>query len=184
MVTVSAKESMTENSQTIVVKSPYGLNNTQISVMRKKIQFWMKENRKNELRDKFMSLCYSYEDLLTKKSVSALSWYEINVLKANQRKLVDLLEKDASAFQLEDSLSDIKHILESSLERVTQYEKLINECVVLSEAIGKFTDLLREKDENEAMNLCQGRKLLEEYAQCRLSYCNASDGIGIFLQIY
>jgi len=161
IVHVSAKDLTTGRKQNIVVNSPYGLNDAQIKLMKQKLKLWASERHVLELKYSIDSLKSSIEELI-KRATNALEWSDIMSLKKCIESLDLLAKRQVSYKEMEDSVSSIRLIYERALQKISEYERKMEDASILKEKIEKFIPILKQVNDSEANILEQGIKLLED----------------------
>jgi molecular chaperone DnaK len=161
ILNVSAKDKATGKVQKIVGKSPYGLNDAQIKIMKQKLKSWSSEMSILELKHSVSEFGSSINELLT-KGANALEWDDISLLKKCSDSLNSLLKKQTSETEIEESISAVKSIYEKALEKLSSYEIMIKKINTLTEKIDQLTTEQEAIGDNEANMLPQGKKLLKD----------------------
>jgi molecular chaperone DnaK len=139
IVHVSAKDLGTNKEQSFVVKSPYGLNETQIRLMHQKLKSWLSWRQTLEIkRDTDVLRALIGEMLST--GAPALDQEEIQSLVETSASIEAVLAKGFPSDELESALSCARPIYEKARAKLVEYEGLIKET-----SIGWFSNHLTKK---------------------------------------
>jgi len=168
IIHVTAKDLGTGKEQKLQVKSPYGLNNTQIRLMKERCKSWFSQKQSSKLKHSAESLISSIENLLSKKT-AALNWDKISNLKSSLKLLNRLVKEEKEYKELENALEKASSIYEVAEGKIVQYEAMEKQIEDFITRIERFISILRPIDEKEANRLHQGSNLLKDYLNRRLS---------------
>jgi uncharacterized protein YeeX (DUF496 family) len=168
IVSASAKDLRTLKEQNVTVKSLYGLNDTQIRIMREKLKSWLSERNTLEIKSQIDSLRNDVNEMLLKRQ-DALDWGDISSLREISATLSKFMGKRFSYKELEEAVASLRPIIENVRQKIVQYESVVKKVNDLMLKIETFSPTLKQLNEKQADLLNQGRDLLEDYLKHHLS---------------
>ncbi len=166
ILNVSAKDLGTGKKQVISVKGVYGLNNTQIKIMKERLKSWIFGR---EIRTTIVVLKDTAKYLFSKK-VPALNRKEILDLEKTIGLLDRIIEKGVFDKKAKNTIASAQIDIEKAQLKVVKYERIVRDIVYLTDKIGELVPLLSSIDEKESMILNQGKDLLKDYIERKLPY--------------
>lgn len=169
VIQVDAVDLGTEKSCSMKVEYPYGLDQAQISVMKKKVESWFSERLTAEIKSKIDTIRALIEKMLT-KDANALSWEDISALKKSRVALSRIAESEVSYEELEKEALAAQSLYEKAHQKVFLHRKVTEDINNLIKKIEIVAPILRTYREEEARLLIQGRNLLEQYLEQNLSF--------------
>ncbi|MGC1119495.1 MAG: Hsp70 family protein [Candidatus Methanofastidiosia archaeon] len=169
VIQVTAKDLGTSKNCRMKVEYPYGLDDAQISVMKKKVESWLSERRIAEIKSKVDTITALIEDVLTRET-NALSGEDISALKECRTRLCRTTESGISYKKLENEILAAQSLYEKAHQKVSLYRKVTEDINNLIKKIEMVAPILRTYREEEARLLIQGRNLLEQYLDQNLSF--------------
>ncbi len=159
IVKVSAKDLGTNNATEIEVNSPYGLNQIQLDVMKKKMSSWLFDRKhKYSVR----SLITTVEQTISNDN-SCLKWDEINELKEKIYLLKTYEKQRVSEEEIEEICFLTKSLHEKALKKIESHNKIIESAELINNQINKSFSSLNSYDIQKAELLMAGKSLLEDY---------------------
>ena len=167
---VSAKDNGTGKEQSIVVKSPYGLNNTQIKIMSNKLKIWQNDRKVDNLKKEINVIICNIDRLLS-NSINALSFEKISKLRETTELLNRFKKKKISFTAISKVVYNTKYLYDSALKDLHKYENIINQIELLKKEIDRLNKIIKKEDKtDESMLLVQGKDILDQYLKQNLSY--------------
>lgn len=170
LLRVTAKDKGAGKEQNIIVRSPYGLNNTQIKIMKNRLKIWQSERKTISLKKEIDIILYNIEKLLS-TNINALSWEKITKLQENVTLLIKLKKNKKSYTELLEVINNAKHMYNLALKDIKKFQKIINKIKALINAIDIFNKILEKEDKkDESRLLIQGKVILHIYLKQNLSF--------------
>jgi len=167
IVRVKARDKGTGKEQAIQVKSPYGLNNTQVKVMHQRLESWLSERQISDIKSNIDLLISVIEKTLTESAI-ALSWDEILTLRECRASLSGTKTKKCSYKELASIVHATRTIVEKTQQKTVQYEKAVQDISNLAVKVERLAPLMGS--EKSFILLTQGVDLLNDYIQRHSSF--------------
>ncbi len=167
IVHVTAKDKGTHREQRIIVKSPYGLNEAQIRIMKQRLQSSISESRFEKVKYLIQTLKSSISDLI-ENNASILDWNTISTLKKCLSVLDNLLI--SKEVPTEREVYYIEEIYQKAETSITKYKSLVKEINKLAMKIDEFIFMLKTVDAAEVNLLMQGEALLNDSINRKIPY--------------
>jgi molecular chaperone DnaK len=162
IIQAKARDKGTGKEQTIQVKSPYGLNNTQIKLMHQRLKSWRSERRIMNIKRELELLISVAEEILTKNAI-ALGWDEVLTLRECYTSLATTKTKKCSYEELTSMLHTTRPIIEKAQKKTVEYIKAVQDINHLAAEVERLAPLMASE---EAFSLLtQGIDLLKDYIQ-------------------
>ena len=163
IVHASARNLAGGKPQDMVISSPYGLNSAQVRSMQQKLKL-ISLMQRNVSRKKSFVLEI---DKLLLKGTTILDWSESSALRKRKELLNRIIGKNnlPSEELMSDLFSSTEYLCLQTQEKISNYEKISIEIKSLIEKIEKFTPILGQSNQENAILLNQGKNLLNEYIE-------------------
>lgn len=184
IVHISAKDLGTGKQQEMVAKSLYGLNPTQIKVMRKKLNVWRSSLGLLQIKSNIQYIISSIDNILSSAGVIAIENEEISVLKAKKTFLKKLLTKKVIGREMEWEIISIQQIIEKFRQKTDNCEEIINKSKILLERIDSFNLIIKSYREKDSKILEQGKEILIDYLQRNVAYSELEKMFSSVYQYY
>ncbi len=169
IINISARDLGTGKECSMKVRSPYGLNSTQIRAMKQKIASWLSEQQTAEIKTHTRAVRALIDDMLT-KDTDALDWEDISTLRKTTAVLDGIMKEEILNEELENTVFAVQSLYEKMYQKVTLYTKVTSRIKTLMAKIEKITPVLKPCREKEALLLSQGGNLLKKYLEQKSSY--------------
>jgi len=167
IIQVKARDKGTGKEQTIQVKSPYGLNDTQVKVMHQRLKSWRSERRIMDIKREVELLISVAEETLTENAI-ALGWDEVLTLREYYTSLAATKTKKCSYEELTGMLHTTRPIIEKAQKKTIQYTKAVQDINHLAAEVERLAPLMAA--EESFILLTQGIDLLKDYIQRHSSF--------------
>ena len=133
IVHVSARDIGTGNERTVAVRSPYGLNSSQIKAMRRKLEMWLCERQNRPIADR---LLHDIEGIL-QDGIDVLNHDEITELRKGYDWIISLKNQRVRPEDLGDAVSLTRAQFEQAQAKVKRYAIVTEEIDQLIELLPK-----------------------------------------------
>ncbi|GAI60315.1 unnamed protein product, partial [marine sediment metagenome] len=149
IVRVKTLDLGTGKEQTIAVKSPYGLNSTQVKVMQQRLKSWLSERQIPEIKSEIGSLISVIEKILA-GSATALGWDEVLTLRDQCASLSETVMRKISYEELTTMLLNTRSIVDKAEQKIAQYERVVQDVNNLATKVESLAPLVRPEAEKHS----------------------------------